>query len=216
MEAVNSFVVFFNNGGHFMYPITLVLALSLAISIERFVFLGKSLRENRKLWAKVSPMLGAGDLAEAQALVGNSKVAVARILNEGLDKAASARRRSELEMATEDSLISILPTIERRTHYLATFSNAATLLGLLGTVFGLITAFGALGGADPIEKANLLSAGISEAMSCTAFGLMVAIPSLFAHAYLQSQAEELVNTLESACVRFVSLVSNSSAVHFKS
>lgn len=215
MDVIARFVEFFNNGGHFMYPIALVLAFAVAISIERFIFLGKSLRENRRLWAKVSPLLGADDLSEAKAMLGNSKIAVALILNEGLDQASTARRRSELEIATEDSLVSILPTIERRTHYLATFSNAATLLGLLGTVLGLIGAFGALGSADPVEKANLLSAGISEAMSCTAFGLMVAIPSLFAHAYLQSQAEELVNTLESACVRFVSLVSSSGAVHLK-
>ncbi|MBW2942299.1 MotA/TolQ/ExbB proton channel family protein [Zhongshania aquimaris] len=215
MEAITKFVEFFNDGGHFMYPIALVLALSVAISIERFVFLGRSLRENRRLWARVSPLLGSDDLGEAQAMVNGSKVAVARILSEGLAQAGTARRRSELEMATEDSLVSILPAIERRTHYLATFSNAATLLGLLGTVLGLIGAFGALGNADPVEKANLLSAGISEAMSCTAFGLMVAIPSLFAHAYLQSQAEELVNTLESACVRFVSVLSSGGAVHLK-
>lgn len=214
MEAINSFVVFFNNGGHFMYPIAVVLAFALAISIERYIFIGKALRENRRLWEKVSPLLREDSLSEAEALVVDSDVAVARILNEGLQKASNTKRRAELEMATEDSLVSILPTIERRTHYLATFSNAATLLGLLGTVLGLITAFGALGGADPVEKANLLSAGISEAMSCTAFGLMVAIPSLFAHAYLQSQAEELVNTLESACARFVSLVS-SNAVQLK-
>ncbi|MEX1666872.1 MotA/TolQ/ExbB proton channel family protein [Zhongshania arctica] len=215
MDAISSFVMFFNDGGPFMYPIALVLALSIAISIERFIFLGKSLRENRRLWARVSPLLASSDLAEAKLVVSGSKIAVARILSEGLERVSTARRRSDLEIATEDSLMSILPAIERRTHYLATFSNVATLLGLLGTVLGLIGAFGALGNVDPVEKANLLSAGISEAMSSTAFGLIVAIPSLFAHAYLQTQAEEVVNTLESACARFVSLLSSGDAVNFK-
>ena len=209
MEAFSAFVVFFNNGGHFMYPIALVFAFALAISIERFLFLTKSLSENRRFWEKIWPKLSAGELAEVEGLIRNSKVAVAHILSCGLEQAQIDSRRSDVEIATEDGLMALLPAIERRTHYLATFSNAATLLGLLGTVLGLISAFGALGNADPVEKANLLSAGISEAMSCTAFGLMVAIPSLFAHAYLQSQAGELVDTLESACSRFVTVISRS-------
>ena len=100
----------------------------------------------------------------------------------------------------------VLPAIEKRTHYLATFSNLAVLLGLLGTVIGLISAFAALGNADPTEKADLLSAGISEAMSCTAFGLLVAIPSLMLHSYLQARATALVDGLEGVCARFVSIV----------
>jgi len=212
MEAISTFITFFNNGGHFMYPIALVLAFAIAISIERFVFLTKSLSDNRRFWAKIWPMLSAGEISEAEALIGKSKLAVAHILNCGLEQARIDSRRSDVEIATEDGLMALLPAIERRTHYLATFSNAATLLGLLGTVLGLIGAFGALGTADPVEKANLLSAGISEAMSCTAFGLMVAIPSLFAHAYLQSQAGELVDTLESACSRFVTVISRSKAL----
>ncbi len=212
MEAISTFIEFFNNGGHFMYPIALVLAFAVAISIERFVFLNKSLRDNKRFWEKIWPMLSAGKISDAEDLISNSKLAVAHILSCGLEQARIDSRRSDVEIATEDGLMALLPAIERRTHYLATFSNAATLLGLLGTVLGLIVAFGALGNADPVEKANLLSAGISEAMSCTAFGLMVAIPSLFAHAYLQSQAGELVDTLESACSRFVTVISRSKSL----
>ena len=82
----------------------------------------------------------------------------------------------------------------------------AVLLGLLGTVIGLIGAFAALGAADPAEKADLLSAGISEAMNCTAFGLIVAIPSLVLHSYLQAKATELIDNLEAVCAKFVSAV----------
>ena len=206
MEFIATFSRFFEDGGSFMYPIAVVLVLAVAVTLERLIFLWKALRENRKFWSQVAPLISSGDLDKAEQLTAKSKVAVARVLSRGLEQSRVDNRRSEVEVATEDGLMELLPAIERRTHYLATFSNASTLLGLLGTVLGLIGAFGALGNADPVEKANLLSAGISEAMSCTAFGLMVAIPSLLAHAYLQSRTTELIDTLESACSRFVSAV----------
>jgi biopolymer transport protein ExbB len=193
-----------------MYPIAVVLVLATAVSIERFVFLRKAEQGNSELWARLTPLLSSGRLAEAESMVGGSDTAVARILSSGFAQMKRDGRRSELENVTDDELMEVLPAIERRTHYLATFSNMSTLLGLLGTVIGLIGAFAALGTADPVEKAELLSAGISEAMSCTAFGLMVAIPSLFAHAYLQSRAASLVEGLESVSARFVRAASGGS------
>lgn len=206
MELLTTIIRFFQNGGAFMYPIALVLVLAVAVVIERFIFLRKAGRENSEIWAKVSPLLAQGDLEAAAQMTASSETAIARILASGLAQSRVDNRRSEVEIATEEGLMEVLPAIERRTHYLATFSNMSTLLGLLGTVIGLIGAFAALGNSDPAEKADLLSAGISEAMSCTAFGLMVAIPSLFAHAYLQSRTSELVDSLESVCSRFVSSV----------
>jgi len=206
MELFNHVIRFFQAGGAFMYPIALVLALALAVGVERVIFLGRTERENRNLWAKIAPLLKAGDLNEAERLASESDTAVGKLLTTGFAQARAHNRRSEVEIATEEGLMEVLPAIERRTHYLGTFSNMSTLLGLLGTVLGLIGAFAALGNADPAEKADLLSAGISEAMNCTAFGLMVAIPSLLAHAWLSSRTTELIDTLESVCSRFVSAV----------
>ena len=206
MELFNHVIRFFQAGGAFMYPIALVLALALAVGVERVIFLGRTERENRSLWAKIAPLLKAGDLNEAERLASESDTAVGKLLTTGFAQARVDNRRSEVEIATEEGLMEVLPAIERRTHYLGTFSNMSTLLGLLGTVLGLIGAFAALGNADPAEKADLLSAGISEAMNCTAFGLMVAIPSLLAHAWLNSRTTELIDTLESVCSRFVSAV----------
>ena len=206
MELFNHVIRFFQAGGAFMYPIALVLALALAVGVERVIFLGRTERENRSLWAKIAPLLKAGDLTEAERLASESDTAVGKLLTTGFAQARVDNRRSEVEIATEEGLMEVLPAIERRTHYLGTFSNMSTLLGLLGTVLGLIGAFAALGNADPAEKADLLSAGISEAMNCTAFGLMVAIPSLLAHAWLNSRTTELIDTLESVCSRFVSAV----------
>lgn len=206
MAFLNTLIHFFQAGGAFMYPIALVLALALAVAVERMVFLRRTERENRELWAQVSPLLKSGDLAAAEAAAAASDTAIGKLLTSGFAQARVDNRRSEVEIATEEGLMEVLPAIERRTHYLATFSNISTLLGLLGTVLGLIGAFAALGNADPAEKADLLSAGISEAMNCTAFGLMVAIPSLLAHAWLQSRTTELIDSLESVCSRFVSAV----------
>lgn len=212
MEFFNTIIRFFQAGGAFMYPIALVLALAVAVAVERMLFLRKTERENRELWGRVSPLLRSGDLAGAEAAAAASDTAIGKLLVTGFAQARIDNRRSEVEIATEEGLMEVLPAIERRTHYLSTFSNISTLLGLLGTVLGLIGAFAALGNADPAEKADLLSAGISEAMNCTAFGLMVAIPSLLAHAWLQSRTTELVDTLESVCSRLVSSVCNRSRV----
>ena len=206
MELFNHVIRFFQAGGAFMYPIALVLALALAVGVERVIFLGRTERENRNLWAKIAPLLKSGEHNEAERLASASDTAVGKLLTTGFAQARVDNRRSEVEIATEEGLMEVLPAIERRTHYLGTFSNMSTLLGLLGTVLGLIGAFAALGNADPAEKADLLSAGISEAMNCTAFGLMVAIPSLLAHAWLNSRTTELIDTLESVCSRFVSAV----------
>jgi biopolymer transport protein ExbB/TolQ len=102
----------------------------------------------------------------------------------------------------------VIPHLEKRTHYLATFANLATLLGLLGTVSGLIHAFTAVATANPAEKANLLAASISEAMNCTAFGLMVAVPLLFVHAFLQSKTSQLIGSLETGAVKFLTIVAD--------
>lgn len=206
MDFISTIVRFFQLGGVFMYPIAVVLVLALAITIERLIFLFRTERENRRLWEEVQPILQRGDLELAERKVQDSETAIGRILANGIAQSRYENKRSEVEIATEEGLMEVLPAIEKRTHYLATFSNLSVLMGLLGTVIGLIGAFSALGSADPAEKADLLSAGISEAMNCTAFGLMVAIPTLILHAYLQSRTTALVDGLEGVCARFVSVV----------
>jgi biopolymer transport protein ExbB/TolQ len=85
-------------------------------------------------------------------------------------------------------------------------ANVATLLGLLGTIIGLINAFTAVSNANPADKADMLSASISVAMNTTAFGLMAAIPLLLVHALLQTKTNGLVDSLEMASVKFLNAV----------
>ena len=206
MDAYVAIVKFFQEGGVFMYPIVVVLAVGLVIVLERWLFLVKASTSNQRLWKKLVPLVTAGKYKEASDLARNSSAAVGSILSYGLDRARSARRRDDIEKAMEESLLEVTPRLERRTHYLATFANVATLLGLLGTIIGLIRAFTAVAAANPAEKADMLSASISVAMNTTAFGLMVAIPLLLSHTWLQTKTTELVDSLEMASVKFLNSV----------
>lgn len=150
-------------------------------------------------------MLSQGQFKQAMETAKTSKSAIARILVYGLQRSTFAKRHDEIEMAMEEGLMEIIPRLERRTQYLATFANIATLLGLLGTILGLISAFTAVASADPAEKANLLSQSISIAMNTTAFGLMAAIPLLLLFTYLQSQTTDIIDSMEMATVKFLNV-----------
>ena len=208
MDFFATVLHFFQQGGLFMYPIALVAVLAIAIAAERWLFLRRVQKENAVLWAEVAPLVAQGDLDSAARVTEGSDTAIARIISNGITQARIENKRSEIEVAAEEGLMEVLPAIEKRTHYLGTFSNMSTLLGLLGTVIGLIGSFAALGAADPAEKADLLSKGISEAMNCTAFGLMVAIPSLLLHSYLQARTTELIDGLEAVAGKFVNALSS--------
>lgn len=206
MDMYTTVVSFFQDGGPFMYPIAVVLGIGLAIALERFLYLMNQMRVNRRDYEKILPLLKQKRQRELAEVTRKSKSAMARIIADGMNRRGSSRRRSDIEYAMEEGLLEILPNIERRTPYLATFANIATLLGLLGTIIGLIAAFTAVANADPAEKASLLSQSISIAMNTTAFGLMAAIPLLLVHSMLQSKTAAIVESLEIAVVKFLNLM----------
>lgn len=201
-------VAFFQQGGPFMYPIAFVLALGVGIALERWLFLAWQAGRNRRDFARLLPLLKQKDLKALKQHVQGSDSAVAHILRDGLARLPTTRRRQDIEYAMEEGLLEFLPRLEKRTQYVATFANVATLLGLLGTIIGLIAAFTAVADANPSEKAELLSRSISVAMNTTAFGLMAAIPLLVVHAVLQSKTTELVEQIEAATVKFLNLLSD--------
>ena len=201
-------VKFFQTGGAFMYPILLVLALGLAIAIERFLYISKTQGRTRKVWSQLIPMLKAQDFARAMKLTETVKTPLATMLNYGFVRKNANAARAGIESAMEEGMMEVMPELEQRTHYLATFANIATLLGLLGTIIGLIQAFTAVAGADPAEKADLLSASISVAMNTTAFGLVAAIPLILIHSYLVTKTARLVDNIEMAAVKCLNLIAN--------
>jgi biopolymer transport protein ExbB len=207
MDLMATITRFFQSGGEFMYPILVLLVLGLAIIIERFIYLSKAYTENRALWAQLMPLVNQGKYQEAEMLASASSTAIGRVLGYGLARTHAHATREEVEIAMEESLMEITPLLERRTHYLATFANVATLLGLLGTIIGLIHGFAAVSNINPAEKADQLSSSVSLAMNCTAFGLMTAIPFMLFHAWLQSKTDELIDSVEMAAVKFLNTFS---------
>jgi biopolymer transport protein ExbB len=206
MNTFNTVVKFFVDCGPFLYPSLAMMTIGLAIAIERFIFLRRARSENRKLWDQLLPMLQNGRFKEAAGAVQGSEAAIGKIVSHGLARMASARRREDIDHAMEEGMMEIVPRLEKRTHYIATFANTITLVGLLGTIIGLIKGFTAVAQVNPAEKAELLSASISVAMNNTAFALMVAIPFLLIHAFLQARASEIVDSLEAAKITFLNLV----------
>lgn len=206
MDAFNAMVKFFQEGGVFMYPIMLVFALGAAIAIERYIYLSVAKRTNRGMWEKLTPLVKANNFDQAMALSSRSKSEVGKIMSYGLSRLRMTKRRDDIEIAMEEGLMEVIPRLEKRTHYLATFANIATLLGLLGTIIGLIQAFTAVANANPADKADLLSASISVAMNTTAFGLMAAIPLLLMFTVLQTKTTELVDSMEMATVKFLNVI----------
>jgi len=206
MNALSTAIKFFQDCGLFIYPSMLIMALGLAIAIERFVFLTKARKENRKVWAEVLPVLQKGQFKDAQGMTARSDAAVGKIVNYGLTRMQSPGRREDFDAAMEEGMMEIVPRLEKRTHYIATFANVITLVGLLGTIIGLIKGFTAVAQVNPAEKAELLSASISIAMNNTAFALMVAIPFLLIHSFLQAKTSEIVDGLEAAKISFLNLV----------
>ena len=207
MDLVYSIVRFFVTGGVFMYPILLVFAVGAAIAVERYVTLTLVTRKNQAVWNKVQPLLAKGEFDEARQMTSKDESTISQVLNMGLSLQGAVRRREDVEIAMEESLMEIIPRLEKRTPYVALASSIATLLGLLGTIMGLIQAFTAVANANPAEKADMLSASISVAMNTTAFGLMVAIPLLVTHAVLTSKTGDIVDSLEMATVKALNVFS---------
>lgn len=206
---MDTIVEFFQEGGAFMYPIAFVLAVGLAIALERWLFLMSAKSSNRKAFDAMLPFIKKGQYDALIKMADSSSAPVARIVGAGVSRLKVTQDRDDIAYAMEEGVMEATPRLERRTAYLATLANIATLLGLLGTIMGLIAAFTAVANADPAEKASLLSASISVAMNTTAFGLIAAIPLILCHAVLQTKTTEIVDSLEMAGVKFLNLITRS-------
>ncbi|MEJ2361136.1 MAG: MotA/TolQ/ExbB proton channel family protein [Gammaproteobacteria bacterium] len=203
MEAI---VKFIQTGGFFMYPILFVLAFGIAISIERYIKLTRVRNQNRSMWNKLYPVMAKGDFDSAREMTQKDKSTISQLLNAGLELQGTVRRRDDIEIVMEETMMEIIPQLEKRTPYVALFSNISTLLGLLGTIMGLIQAFTAVANANPADKADLLSGSIAVAMNTTALGLIAGIPLLIVYVILTSKTGEIVDSLEMASVKTLSVI----------
>jgi biopolymer transport protein ExbB/TolQ len=204
----DNMIDFFTQGGPFMYPILFGSIIAAAIALERyFVLMIKYQLNHRALISKVIEFVRHDKHNSAITLCErNQSHPVARVLKAGLLKSDKCSR--DVASTMEEETVRMIPVVEKRVGYLSVIGNIATLLGLLGTIFGLIAAFEAVGLASAAEKQQKLAEGISQAMSTTAFGLIVAIPSMFLHYFLNNKANEIIDAMDESSLALTNQVSN--------
>jgi biopolymer transport protein ExbB/TolQ len=196
----------FQDGGIGMYPIAFMSAFSLAVLADRIYALYFRDNVNKEAFMRgLKKFIYAGDLDKAISYVSNQKkTPLTSVVKSGLINVPKGE--DEVQAAMDEAALRENPKIEKRTGYLAMIGNVSTLFGLFGTIVGLIKCFGAVAQVDPATKATVLSLGISEAMNCTAFGLLVAIPSLLAYSVLQGRSQHMLDDINEVSVGLLNLI----------
>jgi biopolymer transport protein ExbB len=196
----------FQQGGFSMWLIAVTLAVSIAFMLERFVRLSQANVDGTSFMFEVQKYILANDLDGAIRLCnGAGKAALPRVIKAGLQRAS--REQEQIQNAIDAASLEVIPKLERRLPYLALIANIATLLGLLGTISGLIKSFAAVALADPAQRQAILAEGISEAMNATAFGLVTAILTMVAHSILSSKASKIIEEIDEFGVKLLDLLS---------
>jgi biopolymer transport protein ExbB len=202
MDAVNMIVTFFRSGGPFMYVILAAAVLILAIILERLWVIGRaSALDGSRFTRDLLRLVHKHDTQKALALSKQNRGPAGRVAHAILTTETASEEK--LNNAADGAALVVLPPLSRRLPTLSMLANVATLLGLLGTIFGLTTAFAAVGAADPSQRSAFLAAGISQALNTTAFGLMVAVPALVMHSLLAGKVESVVEQVDEISVRLV-------------
>lgn len=199
-------VVAFQTGGMWMYPIAIALAVSVALVLERMVRLFQLNVDGASFMFEVQKYILANDLDGAiRVCNGAGRAALPKVVKAGLSRAS--REDEQIQNAIDAASLEQIPKLERRLNYLALIANISTLLGLLGTINGLIRSFAAIAAADPAQRQAILSAGISEAMNATAFGLVTAIFTMVAHSILSTKANKILEEIDEFGVKLLDLLS---------
>jgi biopolymer transport protein ExbB/TolQ len=206
VEFLANAVEFYKEGRWGMHLISLCGIFSFGIILERIKVLWFDCNENKHgLLTGLNQHIMRGDVQAAIRWLSSQRQGpISRILRAGLMKAH--RPDKEIQAALDQASLSEVPKIEARTGYLAVLSNAATLAALLGTISGLITTFGAVANADPAQRATLLSAGISEAMHCTAYGLGTAVVVILVYSVIQARTQHILEAINESVVAEINFV----------
>ena len=188
----------FQDGGVFMYFILVFAVLTLGFIVERFSALYmKAKNVSQDFRSRLAELCQRGDWVGAERLCRERAPAepIARIALEAVSIRSRAGGEEEIQARMDERLSAEIASLDKRTGFLAMFGNVATLVGLLGTIGGMIVAFAGVADANPADRATMLSKGISHALNCTAFGLLVAMPSLVFFAVLQNRTDQLVKSI---------------------
>lgn len=204
---IQGIVTAFQNGGSWMIPIAIALAISAAFSMERFMRLFFQYNvDGPSFMFEVQKYILANDLDGAIRLCnGAGNAALPKVIKAGLQRAS--RDEEQIQNAIDAASLEMIPKLERRIPYLALIANIATLLGLLGTISGLIKSFNAVALADPAQRQAILANGIAEAMNATAFGLITAIFTMIAHSVLTNKSTKILEEIDEFGVKLLDLLS---------
>jgi biopolymer transport protein ExbB/TolQ len=196
----------YSEGAWMMHPILVSLIFSIAVMVDRIIVLYfKAAIDKESFLRGLKQHVFSGDLDKAIAFCASQKkVPLVSVIKAGLINVPKGEE--DVQAAMDEATLRESPRIEARTGYLAMIGNVATLLGLLGTIVGLIGAFAAVANANPADKATILANSISEAMNCTAFGLIVAIPSLVAYSVLQGRTQHMIDDINESAVSVLNLI----------
>lgn len=202
-----SIIAAFQAGDVWMIVIALSFAISMAFTIERTIRLFFHYPiDGVSFMFEIQKYVLANDLDGAIRLCnGASRAALSKVIKAGLQRAS--RNEEQIQNAIDAASLEVIPRLERRLPYLALIANIATLFGLLGTITGLIKAFAAIALADAAQRQAILGHGISEAMNATAFGLVVAIFTMVAHAILTNKAALITEEIDEFGVKLIDLLS---------
>jgi biopolymer transport protein ExbB len=198
------FATFMNQGGIFMWFIAAVWALGVAIAIERVKTLFRFDTDGTSLMNLIKKHVLLNDVHKAIQLCSDTQAALPRVLRSGLKRANQSKE--QIQDAIEASMLEVIPQLDKRLSYLTLIANLSTLMGLLGTIQGLIQSFSAVATADPSQKAQLLANGISTAMNTTALGLVSAISIMVVHSILISKTDKIVSEVEENSVKLIDLL----------
>jgi biopolymer transport protein ExbB/TolQ len=192
-------------GGWPLIPIAILAVVSAIIVIERAIVLYLLSAENKDgILRGLQSHILRGDIPAAIRFIEAQKSGpLSRIIKAGLVRLNKSDK--EVQAALDEASLREVPYLEKRTGYLAVFSNATTLVGLLGTIIGMIHCFAAVANVDPSQKATILAAGIAEAMTCTKWGLGVAIVLLIIYAFLQARTQQLIDRINETVVGVLNL-----------
>lgn len=191
-----------------MWAILLFFFVGMVISIERVMFLfGTAAIKPEAFMARIADLIRKGSIEGAIAETTRQKAPLSRIIEAALRNYRGTER--DIQNAVDEMALAELPRVNARIGYLAMLANVSTMVGLLGTIFGLIAAFAAVAAADPEQKSIMLANGISMAMNTTAFGLVSAIPLLIVHSLLTSRADKLVDQIDRYSVMVMNMLAAS-------
>ncbi len=201
---IQSMAIFMDEGGIFMWIILAIWAMGLAIALERFKTLFSYDVDGTSLMSNIKKHVLKNDVQTAIQTCSDSKALLPMVMKSGLKRANQTKE--QIQDAVEASMLEVVPKVEKRMGYLGLIANVSTLIGLLGTIYGLIQSFAAVATADPASKAKLLALGISKAMNTTALGLISAISIMVIHAILTSKSDKIMGDVEAFAVKLIDLL----------